>query len=72
VALSAYFHRAAILSFFKSIKPFVVVPVLYRVHFVEVEVDAVDVVFVEVVVVAVAVAEIVLKSLKLREVGQSS
>ena len=72
VALFAHFHRAAVFSVSKSIKPFVVVPVGCRVHYVKVEDVVVDVVVAEVDVVAVAVAEIVLKSLKSREVGQSS
>ena len=67
-----HFHRAAVFSVSKSIKPFVVVPVGCRVHYVKVEDVVVDVVVAEVDVVAVAVAEIVLKSLKSREVGQSS
>lgn len=72
VALFAHFHRAAVFNVSKSVKPFVVVPVDCRVHYVKVEVVVVDVIVAEVVVVAVAVAEIVLKSLKSREVGQSS
>ena len=72
VALFAHFHRAAVFSVPKSIKPFVVVPVGCRVHYVKVEVVVVDVVVAEVDVVAVAVAEIVLESLKSLEVGQSS
>ena len=72
VALFAHLHRAAIFNVSKSIKPFVVVPVGCRVHYVKVEVVVVDVVVAEVDVVAVAVAEIVLKSLKSLEVGQSS